>query len=60
MRGGLHEREASGISELAEQAAAQGITYVVSTGDTGSPGCDNLAETVARTNVGQSAGVDAV
>ena len=39
--------EASGISQVAEQAAAQGITYLVSTGDTGAPGCDNLGETVA-------------
>jgi hypothetical protein len=36
------------ISLLAEQAAAQGITYMVSTGDTGAEGCDNLSETVAQ------------
>lgn len=35
------------ISQLAEQAAAQGITYMVSSGDTGSAGCDNLGETQA-------------
>jgi hypothetical protein len=40
--------EAQGFSLLAEQAAAQGITYIVSTGDTGSAGCDFQAETVAR------------
>jgi len=34
------------ISQLAEQAAAEGITYVVSTGDTGALGCDNLGESV--------------
>jgi Pro-kumamolisin, activation domain/Bacterial Ig-like domain (group 3) len=39
--------QATAISQLAEQAAAQGITYMVSTGDTGSAGCDNLAETRA-------------
>lgn len=39
--------EAMGVSLMAEQAAAQGITYLVSTGDTGAPGCDNLGETVA-------------
>ena len=39
--------EISGLGSLAEQAAAQGMTYVVSTGDTGSAGCDNLAETTA-------------
>jgi subtilase family serine protease len=37
----------TGISALAEQAAAQGITYLVSSGDTGSAGCDNLAEITA-------------
>jgi Pro-kumamolisin, activation domain/Bacterial Ig-like domain (group 3) len=39
--------EAQGESLLAEQAAAQGITYTVSAGDTGAEGCDNLSETVA-------------
>ena len=33
--------EAAGISSLAEQAAAQGITYVVAVGDSGSAGCDD-------------------
>jgi len=40
--------EAQGIATLAEQAAAQGITYMVSTGDSGAEGCDNPnVETVA-------------
>ncbi len=40
--------EAAGISSLAQQAAAQGITYTVSTGDSGAAGCDNPnSETVA-------------
>jgi hypothetical protein len=39
--------EAAGISGLAEQAAAQGITYVVSTGDSGSAGCDSPDASVA-------------
>ena len=39
--------EAAGFEALAEEAAAQGITYVVATGDTGSAGCDNLGETHA-------------
>lgn len=40
--------EQVGISSLAEQAAAQGITYVVSAGDSGAAGCDNPnKETVA-------------
>jgi hypothetical protein len=33
--------DAAGISSLAEQAAAQGITYLVSSGDSGAEGCDN-------------------
>jgi hypothetical protein len=37
----------AGFSAVAEQAAAQGITYIVSSGDTGSSGCDNLGETTA-------------
>lgn len=32
---------AEGVAALAEQAAAQGITYMVSTGDNGAEGCDN-------------------
>src|SRR4030095_6771662 len=43
----LTRPEAMAASVMAEQAAAQGITYLVSTGDTGAPGCDNLGETVA-------------
>jgi Pro-kumamolisin, activation domain/Bacterial Ig-like domain (group 3) len=39
--------EAAGISGLAEQAAAQGITYLVSTGDSGSAGCDSPNASVA-------------
>lgn len=33
--------EATSIEALAEQAAAQGITYLVSSGDSGSAGCDD-------------------
>lgn len=40
--------ESQGYEELAEQAAAQGITYFVSTGDDGAEGCDDQdTETVA-------------
>ncbi len=39
--------EATNISQLAEQAAAEGMTYVVSTGDTGAAGCDTQTETQA-------------
>jgi subtilase family serine protease len=39
--------EEAGVEALAEQAAAQGITYFVSTGDTGAEGCDDNSETVA-------------
>lgn len=41
------DAEITAQGALAEQAAAQGITYMVSTGDTGAEGCDNLAELVA-------------
>lgn len=41
--------EAQSISAIAEQAAAQGITYVLSSGDSGAEGCDNAnTETVAQ------------
>lgn len=41
--------QAAGISALAEQAAAEGITYVVSSGDSGAEGCDDPnTETVAQ------------
>ena len=33
--------EAQGISAMAEQAAAQGITYILSSGDSGAEGCDD-------------------
>jgi subtilase family serine protease len=40
--------EEAGVLALAEQAAAQGISYFVSTGDSGAEGCDNPdTETVA-------------
>lgn len=39
--------DAQGISQLAEQAAAQGISYMVSTGDTGASACDDLSENTA-------------
>ncbi|MGH9512137.1 MAG: protease pro-enzyme activation domain-containing protein [Terriglobales bacterium] len=40
--------DAAGISAVAEQAAAEGITYIVSTGDSGAEGCDDPnSETVA-------------
>jgi hypothetical protein len=44
---GVTSADAQGISALAEQAAAQGITYMVSAGDTGAAGCDNLSESTA-------------
>ncbi len=46
--GAVTSAEAAGTSALAEQAAAQGITYFVSTGDDGAEGCDDEnSETVA-------------
>jgi len=47
--------ELVGFSSLAQQAAAQGITYIVSTGDTGSSGCDRQSETVAIGPLGVNA-----
>ncbi len=45
---GINSTEAQSIEAMAEQAAAQGITYVVSTGDNGAEGCDDFnTETVA-------------
>jgi len=35
------------LSGLAQQAASQGITYVVSSGDSGSSGCDSTSKTKA-------------
>jgi hypothetical protein len=41
--------QAQNISAMAEQAAAQGITYILSSGDSGAEGCDNAnTETVAQ------------
>jgi hypothetical protein len=42
---GLTTAEADGIAAMAEQAAAQGITYFVSSGDSGSAGCDDPSVT---------------
>ena len=44
---GVTSAEATSISNLAEQAAAQGITYMVSAGDNGSAGCDDPSNPVA-------------
>ena len=44
---GVPDAEAQAVSAMAEQAAAQGITYIVSSGDTGAEGCDNQSESVA-------------
>ena len=38
---GVTAAEANGIASLAQQAAAQGISYLVSSGDSGSAGCDD-------------------
>ncbi|HZR58627.1 MAG TPA: protease pro-enzyme activation domain-containing protein [Terriglobales bacterium] len=45
---GATQTQAVGTLSLAEQAAAQGITYIVSTGDSGAEGCDNPSETDAQ------------
>ena len=44
---GVPDTEAQAISAMAEQAAAQGITYILSSGDSGAEGCDNQNKTVA-------------
>jgi hypothetical protein len=44
---GVTAAEATNISQLAEQAAAEGITYIVAAGDVGSAGCDDPSETQA-------------
>jgi hypothetical protein len=41
--------DAASISSLAQQAAAEGITYMVSTGDSGAEGCDNPNTETAAT-----------
>jgi hypothetical protein len=38
---------AQSLWSMGQQAAAGGITHLVSSGDTGASGCDNLSETVA-------------
>ena len=40
---GLTSTQLQGISAMAEQAAAQGITYILSSGDSGAEGCDNAS-----------------
>ncbi|MBV8550211.1 MAG: hypothetical protein JOY54_02845, partial [Acidobacteriaceae bacterium] len=44
---GYTAAEVAAISSLAEQAAAQGITYTVAAGDAGAEGCDDPTETTA-------------
>ncbi len=45
---GYTSTEATGLAAIAQQAAAQGITYIVSTGDTGAAGCNRNDATVAQ------------
>jgi len=40
--------EAAGVEALAEPAAAEGITYIVATGDAGAAGCDYASESTAQ------------
>jgi hypothetical protein len=45
---GFHTQgEALGAASVAEQAAAQGITYIVSSGDSGASQCDHPSQTMA-------------
>lgn len=48
---GVTAGEANSVSLLAQQAAAQGITYMVSTGDNGSAGCDDPSSPMATHGV---------
>lgn len=48
---GVTAVEGAAISSLAQQAAAQGITYLVSTGDNGSAGCDDPSSPIATQGV---------
>jgi hypothetical protein len=45
--GHFTQQESDGVAALAQQAAAQGITYVVSSGDSGASGCDLPTQTQA-------------
>ncbi len=53
---GFTGTELQNISSLAEQAAAQGITYLVSSGDSGAAGCDSPTSSQAT----HAAGVNAL
>jgi hypothetical protein len=44
---GATDSDFQGVNALAEQAAAQGITYMVSTGDNGAAGCDDPNSSIA-------------
>jgi hypothetical protein len=46
---GATNAEATGVALLAEQAAAQGISYMVSAGDNGAEGCDNMDTEIVAT-----------
>jgi len=46
--------EATSVANLAEQAAAEGITYTVSTGDSGAEGCDRPSSPTATGPVSAS------
>jgi pro-kumamolisin-like protein/Big-like domain-containing protein len=48
---GATASQSANISNLAQQAAAQGITYLVSSGDNGSAACDAPTNTVATQGV---------
>jgi pseudomonalisin len=49
--GNATQAQASFLSNLAAQAAAQGITYVVSAGDSGAEGCDDASKAPATHSV---------
>lgn len=48
--GDVTSAEATAISQLAEQAAAEGISYLVASGDSGAAGCDGGPNTTVATH----------
>jgi hypothetical protein len=53
--GSMTAADGQGISLLAEQAAAQGITYLLAAGDSGAAGCDTLTDTTEQFPISVSA-----
>ena len=50
--GGCEQQNSSSIRSLAQQANAQGITWIASSGDSGAAGCDSSSAKVATMGLG--------